>query len=89
MDGIHLNSDALRAFVCATGAQRQDVALRAEISAPALTNYLTGYRVRTSDEVRGALAGALTELLDCHVHPRALTCHCSTPEAHREDVTDA
>lgn len=84
MDGIHLNSDALRALLRASGAQKQVVAVDADLNPSRLTNYLTGMRVRTDEATRERLAAALSEALGFPVHARAITCHCPTPAVHEE-----
>ena len=86
MGTAHLNSDALRALTRASGAQRQEVALLAGVSPSAFTNYLTGLRTRTTDEIRNQLAAALSHVLEFPVAPVAITCHCNDPVVHQEQT---
>lgn len=83
MDAEHANAGTLRALIRAAGAQKQDVALHAGMSASQLSNVLSGRRLGTDPQTRQAIADGLSEVLGFPIHPRDFTCYCPEPRSHQ------
>ena len=84
MNRAHAHPEVIEALIRAAGAQKQAVALAADMSAPAFSNVLAGRRHAFDDSQRAAIAAGLTTVIGVPITPRTVTCVCDDPASHPE-----
>lgn len=80
----HLNADALRAFVRASNAQKQAIAVACDETPSSFANLVSGLRFGTDPDQRERIAAGLSTIYGFEIHVRAITCFCDEPTVHRE-----